>query len=412
MDSVSIDPTEPMSAESVPGGTYIPQQAAVNVPKPASQPRRAPGSIMDKSMSDAAFGRASDVNDFDLTMRGIADGDPIGLETFDLGFFADGTPLIRINGANVPIRHEQWMSLLSARSSARRELSDRMEFAVKSKRARESVAKVTAAIPNLPIGMGEMLGQQAEIDPDAAITNLSRMYQAMMKDGAQSLMGDIGGELQAWKNDKSLGFMLRAGKERKEVRQNPADPRLPPVEVTIPGISKRDERVTQLRSSRNPQDAMTLLAYEKMEDFALDPNIRKAFPGLRIGIFDRIGKFEQDRYSPMSLFSRLQHLAAYNGGDFPMTVPLQHAGVVTPDASGQVNNAVAIAQYRAYLEQLDQFATALGYDLSSEESLNMMAIEMVGIATRSMQQAGQPSQQPQAMQPQQAPRSRPRATRG
>jgi hypothetical protein len=149
-----------------------------------------------------------------------------------------------------------------------------------------------------------------------------------------------------------------------------------------------------------------------MEDFALDPNIRKAFPGLRIGIFDRIGKFEQDRYSPMSLFSRLQHIAAYNGGDFPMTVPLQHAGVVTPDASGQVNNAVAIAQYRAYLEQLDQFATALGYDLSSEESLNMMAIEMVGIATRSMQQSGQPSQQPQAMPPQQAPRSRPRATRG
>jgi len=412
MDRVPTEPTAPMSAESVPGGTYIPQPAGVNVPKPASQPRRAPGGIMDKSMSDATFGRASDVNDFDLTMRGIADGDPVGLETFDLGFFEDGTPLIRINGANVPIRHEQWMGLLSARSSARRELSDRMEFAVKAKRARESVAKVTAAIPNLPIGMGEMLGQQAEIDPDAAITNLSRMYQSMMKDGAQSLMGDIGGELQAWKNDKSLGFMLRAGKERKEVRQNPADPRLPPVEVTIPGVSKRDERVTKLRSSSNPQDAMTLLAYEKMEDFALDPNIRKAFPGLRIGIFDRIGKFEQDRYSPMSLFSRLQHIAAYNGGDFPMTVPLQHAGVVTPDASGQVNNAVAIAQYRAYLEQLDQFATALGYDLSSEESLNMMAIEMVGIATRSMQQAGQPSQQPQAMQPQQAPRSRPRATRG
>ena len=186
-----------------------------------------------------------------------------------------------------------------------------------------------------------------------------------------------------------------------------------PIEVTIPGISKRDERVAKLRSSRRPQDSMTLLAYEKLEDFALDPNIRKAFPGLRVGIFDRIRKFEQDRYSPMSLFSRLQHLAAYNEGDFPMTVPIQHAGVVTPDASGQVNNAVAVSQYRAYLEQLDQFATALGYDLSSDMELDMMALEMVEIATRSMQQGAQPvqPQQPAGSPSASAPRARPRATR-
>jgi hypothetical protein len=86
---------------------------------------------------------------------------------------------------------------------------------------------------------------------------------------------------------------------------------------------------------------------------------------------------------------------------------------VTPDASGQVNNAVAVSQYRAYLEHLDQFATALGYDLSSDMELDMMALEMVDIATRSMQQGAQPvqPQQPAGSPSASAPRARPRATR-
>ena len=134
---------EPTAPENIPAGSYIPQEQldvaeslppprfAVNprdrqavqaergsikemvVPPSAQTPAGVPQSVerkdavslFQKSIAEAAQGRASEVNDFMLTLSGITDGDPVGMETFDLGFFEDGTPSISINGANVPIRH-------------------------------------------------------------------------------------------------------------------------------------------------------------------------------------------------------------------------------------------------------------------------------------------------------------------
>ena len=87
------------SSEMVRGGSYIPQSEA-NVP------------TVPKFDPSVLGGQASDVNDAFLSMNGVVNGDPIGLETFDLGFSEDGTPAITINGANIPVQHNQWMALL------------------------------------------------------------------------------------------------------------------------------------------------------------------------------------------------------------------------------------------------------------------------------------------------------------
>lgn len=396
MDQQMQDQTSPDAAD---GSGYIPyrkepfkldlvpsRQDAGAVETP---PAPAKMSLAD-SMEKSAKGRASHVNDFDLTIRGIADGDPVGMETFDLGFFNDGTPAVVINGANIPIRHEQWMALMSLRNKTRDEIDRRVEFKIARDRAVDAISKVQASV-QLPNGLIPLLYAQAEINPDGATKNLSDIYLSMQKTGGKDVMGKIAVELQDTRNKNAIGFMLRPIGERKIQSPNPLGPNFPPVESTEKLPSLRDQRVQSLARSSSPSDAITAHAYLRLEDFVLDPSIRAMNPTGRIGIMDRIGT-EQDRYGPMSLLSRLQHIAAYNNGDWPSQVAMQPPPI-QPSPS-------EINRYVDYLRQLDRWAaSAFGYDVSSPESIQAIVQEQLLMAQYTAQTQGQPRSEETAATP-------------
>lgn len=404
--------SQPMTPEAQPGGSYIPQQ-----PAPPGQAAKSAQRTMASEMARGAKGQASDVDDFDLTMAGIAYGDPVGMETFDLGFFDDGTPGIVINGANVPIRHDQWMALLAQRNKMRDEIRSRMEFDVAVRQGRDAIGRIIAGGAELPPGAAELLLAQVEIDPAKALDNASRMYTAMSSGRGREMTGSIAADLQKWRNGMVSDYMLRSGPDEIRTRPKfPGNPALGNEEYTVKGKSRRDNSVERLRSSKDPKDMTTLLAYEKLEDFMLDPTIRQAFPTARVGIFDRISGMENDKYSPVSLFERLRHIASNHGGDFgDQYVPLQSA----PESAWGFGSVVMgidpankkFQDYLSYLTQLDEFAVnAFGYERSSRPVLEAIALDQMNMAVSLSQQQAQQTQQQQQPQPQ-APRSRQSAVR-
>jgi len=135
---------EPVSAEAVSGGSYIPQQPSGPSPANVSS-QMSDAEAFARRLAKDSKGRASNVNDFDLTMSGIVDGDPVGMETFDLGFFEDGTPAIKINGADVPIRHDQWMALLTQRNRTREQVKQQMMFDIERDRAKQGIQRIRRA---------------------------------------------------------------------------------------------------------------------------------------------------------------------------------------------------------------------------------------------------------------------------
>ena len=348
-------------------------------------------------------GRARDVNDIDLTISGIADGDPVGMETFDLGFFEDGTPAIVINGANVPIRHEQWMALLNMREKSRYDMERMTEFRVAQDTAMNAIKQVESAI-DLPDGMAPLLYAQAQIDPSAATKALQSLYLEMQKGGGQELMGRISRDITEAGNRNALDFLTKDRGQRTEMVSDPRYPHLAAVEQKIRIPSIRDERIDALRTSPAERDQITMLAWQKLEDFVLDPNYRVANPTGRIGMFDRLAR-EQDRSSPMSLLSRLQHIAAYHGGAWPQTVPIEppppmFASSALPGLQGMpITNPRERERFMDYLIRLDRWAaSAFNYQLSSRESLEQVANEMTmnywHLSSQMMQQQAQPASSP------------------
>lgn len=380
---MELDPAKiaaPTSPEQVPGSTYVPQDDGGE------------DDAFAKQIAQQARGLATEDGDIMLAMSGIMDGDPIGMEAFDLGFFDDGTPSIRVSGTDIPIEHSQWMALLTQRNQMRQDVRDRMMFEQAKMKAVDSVGRVVGAVPNLPPGLGESLMAQAQVDPQRALQNLTSLYSSMTKDNGRGMLGDIRAEMQEWRNEKSFGFLLRSGEDTVQMVPNPLDPRLSPVEKRVPGQSLRDKRLSELRASNDPHAGPTMLAYAKLEDFMVDPAFRRSYQG-NFGIFDRIGLMESDKFSPMSLFERLRHIAAYNGGEFGGTVPLQGVAVDPANPTASPRDA-----YRRYLEQLDMFAAgAFGYDASTSEALDWMADSMYQI-----HQSNQALQQPQSAQSQPA----------
>ena len=178
-------PSEPpaVSRDSAP----IPAPAPSSAPAAPSPMQAAPAPTMNDEMSKASRGLLSqDYNDVFETMNGIVNGDPIGMETFDLGFYEDGTPALVINGTPVPVRHEQWMALMTQRSKMREELRAQAMFANDVQKAQEAIAKVGASIPSMPRPMIDLFMSQASINPQRALENLSSSYVAMQKDGGRN----------------------------------------------------------------------------------------------------------------------------------------------------------------------------------------------------------------------------------
>ena len=440
--------SSPTAAESVPGGSYLPKDAPYllqrpmgaeppvmdttkqeTVDTPSSQkqilpPRSAPGTFASE-VARGAKGHASDGNyDINLTIDGLAFGDPVGMETFDLGFFEDGTPAIVINGANVPIKHDQWMALLTQRNKTRADIRQQMEFARNVEIGREAIVRVARSGVSLPPGAAETLLAQNELDPKAATDNLYKMYQAVSVGKGSDMVGSMQADIQSFRNRNLFGPLLERGPDRKMLVPNPANPQLS-MEQVVRGQSVRDTEIERLRSGNTQEDAITLLAFERLEDFQLDPNYRKAFPNMRIGFFDRVHRLENaDRYSDMSLFQRLAHLASNHQIKGLPTIPFQEPNPFSKRSvlSGAVDQRLqmggALASYREYLVRLDQWASAaFGYDQSTAETLDQHAMDMMAIYSSNAQAysdslSEQTRQAQQVQSPQQNRMKRPSATGG
>jgi hypothetical protein len=303
------------------------------------------------------------------------------------------------------------MALLTQRNKARTELRDRIDFAARVQKAQTAVGRIVKSGAELPTGAAEILMDQASVDPALALENVANLYKSVSTGQGTQAVSKMRVEMQQFKNERAFGHMLREGQKTTQMVPNPFNPAFGMVEQVVPGTSKRDARVQRLRKEpTNAANQITLLAYERMEDFELDPTFRAAFPDMSLGFFDRVRYFEDDKFSPMSLFSRLQHLAANNGGDFPVQIPIQNPGFIASASFGQNIGSYgsALKQYRDYLGQLDQFSMSLGYDASSPETLDLVAQHLMTLATENMQQQPQGQQQ---SQPAPQPSARPRATR-
>lgn len=433
---------QPTAEEFVPGGSYLPtvekpadfklqiggqtqgQRQTQAAPAQAAPPMHQYTDLMQKS----AKGKASDVNDFGLTISGIADGDPVGMETFDLGFFDDGTPAIVINGANVPIRHDQWMALMTMRNKTRDEVKARAEFESAKMTAMDAITKVEMAT-RLPNGMIPLIKAQAQFDPPGAIESLQKIYLSVQTTGGKDLMGEVSRKLQEFKNSTVIDHMT---KPQGETIVKKPHPYLQGqfIDEAVKQPSRRDQRVQEFSRSAKESDQITGFAYQRLEDFMLDPTLRQINPQRSYGIFDRIQEMEADRYGPMSLFSRLQHIAAFNkDGDWPgnSRVAIQPPPAITDQYSNLPEfmqmTGLSDAEQRRYLEYLAELdmwaANAFGYDRSSLESLAMTAQQMGAI---NMQRMGMAAAQQGTAARQAAPREtttsqavtpsgRPRATR-
>ena len=134
-EAVAPDPAAP---ETVAGGSYLPQTPPVNPP----------AAVKGIAGPKELLGQAREVNDLPLTLSGISDGDPVGMETFDLGFFEDGTPAVVINGANVPIQQSQWMALLTMRNKTREEIKSQMQFEAAKQKAKTTISAIIKSAPN------------------------------------------------------------------------------------------------------------------------------------------------------------------------------------------------------------------------------------------------------------------------
>lgn len=366
----------PTAEESVSGGSYIPQQQpTVNQQLPDLSPD---DDELAKNIAQSAKGRASHINDFDLTMQGIADGDPIGLETFDLGFFEDGTPAIVINGANVPIRQDQWMSLLNARAKTRDEMSRRMEFEKQKAKAVDSVSRITRAMQLNP-GMSELFMAQAQIDPEMAMTNLNKLYVSMQTGKSKNLETDIATQLTSAKIAPSWKHLTG---DRGTIDVETTDPYGNTVTEKKRLGSLSEEKARSLMAGATKDEHLAGLAFSRPGDVFIDPNFRKAYPGQRVGIFDKIVHMEQDRYGPMSLFERMKVMAKYGQGVWPDQID-----IVNPPMVGTTKGQPTRFQFGApaddfinYLQRLDQFyANIGGWDLSTPESLQQVASEYAKI---------------------------------
>jgi hypothetical protein len=378
---------EPVSAEAVSGGSYIPQQPSGPSPANVSS-QMSDAEAFARRLANDSKGRASNVNDFDLTMSGIVDGDPVGMETFDLGFFEDGTPAIKINGADVPIRHDQWMALLTQRNRTREQVKQQMMFDIERDRAKQGIQRILASAPSVPPQLGNLLMTIADTDPGLAMRETSDLLASMAKDNGRSQSNRLGSLLQ-----DSAVSSVESMLESTVYEPNPngyGDP------IKTTPIQKRVSELSKDPDQRKKVSAYALQNYRSLmppKGFKASPEIN----GQPVGFLD-ITAMQGADIGPLSQFDMLRHLAAYSGV-WPESVSWQDPPAFNPNAQVKVNPA-EVAKFREYLTRLDAWASrALKWDYSSPQSIDMMMQQLVmsNAANASAQQA-QPMQ-PQAAQP-------------
>lgn len=383
---------DPMAPEAVAGGSFIPQQDPVN----ANALRTPEEQNFAKLASQEAKGKMSHINDFDLTLSGITDGDPAGMETFDLGFYEDGTPAIVINGANVPIRHEQWMSLLTMRSNMRKELKARTEFSIMVQKAKSTISRTIAAAPNIPPALGELLMGLADMDPQAAMNEITKLLGSMAKDGGRGQISKIGAGMQ----NAAIGAEQARLNEPIEIPVYDPNFKNAQIQTGVRKSTPAMEKALELTNSNNPSHKRAAYALQSLKalypppDMKLDPAIQ----GRPVGVFDIIG-MEGFESLPLSRFDQIAHLAAFGGNLFPNKVDMVPPPVMSDFVPGRPADPNKVMSYRKYLFELDQWAQVnLKWDPSSPQAIDAMLSATLE-ANRVTYQPQQSQQQQQAEQP-------------
>jgi hypothetical protein len=380
-EAVAADPAAP---ETVAGGSYLPQTPPVN-PQAAVKGIAKPYDLR---------GKVSDVNDLNLTLSGISNGDPVGMETFDLGFFEDGTPAIVINGANVPIQQSQWMALLTMRNKTREEIKSQMQFEAVKQQAKTTISAIIKSAPNIPPQLGMLLMSMADMDPGEAIKQTQQLLVSMSKDGGKQQIGQLSAMIQ----DNSISAeMSRLNREVEvEVGKSPLG------EPIMAKSSAARLRMGQLSKSNEKSKQKTAYAVSVLDQF-FPPKGLKANPATSgsIGIFDAMASTDGGDVSELSKFELLRSLAAYSDL-WPSKVEWVNAPTgMGPNAGQPVDMDGAPQEYRQfrnYLLELDQWASnAFKWDRSDSRAIDLYMQQV--FVNNSMGQIPQGAQPVQGAQP-------------
>lgn len=380
-EAVAPDPAAP---ETVAGGSYLPQTPPVNPP----------AAVKGIAGPKELLGQAREVNDLPLTLSGISDGDPVGMETFDLGFFEDGTPAVVINGANVPIQQSQWMALLTMRNKTREEIKSQMQFEAAKQKAKTTISAIIKSAPNVPPQLGMLLMAYADIDPGVALQQTQQLLVSMANDGGKQQIGQLSAMIQ----DGSVSAeMSRLNREVEvEVGKSPLG------EPIMAKTSASRLRAAQLSKSSERSKQKTAYAISVLDQFfppkGLKANRATSGP---IGIFDAMASTDGGDVSALSKFELLRSLAAYSDL-WPEKVEWMNAPTSMGPSDGQpVDMSTApqdYQQFRNYLLELDQWASnAFRWDRSDPRAIDLY-MQQVFVNNR-MGQIPQGAQPVQGVQP-------------
>jgi len=349
-------------------------------------------------LADAAEGMISDEGDIESVMDGVKDGDPVGLESYDLGFAGDGTPVL-IFGKDkktvVPVGKDMWMALMSQRKQMRAEIRDRAMFAAEVAKAKEAFAKIRAAVPSLKGPVGDAIDALIEMDPRAGTVAYQRALMGMESDGGKAVHADVRSDMQKRVNEQKLGWLLRA--KGKQAVPNPQGFG-PPIMQDTPSI--RDEQIEAAKRSKRSDADVGILAWQRIDEMVLDPAFRRMNPNGNFGFVETHLMTGRDVVSNMSALSRLEFLAESGvWGEAVRRMPVPT----------DVNDAKGKADYLRYLQALDGWAAeAFGWDGGSSGTALAAVVEMrVNEAARQAGLAAQKQTQQESTPTPQA-RSRPR----
>ena len=342
-----------------------------------------------------AQGLISDEGDLEDAMSGMQDGDPVGLESFDLGFFGDGTPAVIVKGRGIPVDKGMWMSLAQQRRLMREEIRQRVMFQGDVDKAMTTFNQIRSAAPMLQGPIGDSISALIQMDPQAGTQAYQRALIAMETDGGKALHADVASDIQKRRNEASLGWLTRA--KGKVAMDNPNGFGEP---IMVDKQSVRDEEIERLKKMHGRDADIALVAWQRVEDMVPDPALRRMNPSGNLGFVQTHLELGRDVVSDMSALSRLEHLASMSGQRWGESIPRESVPTDPNDLEGK-------RRYLRYLQAVDAWAAAaFGWDYSQGEALAAV-VEMRVQAAARQAAASQQMQEQQPAQPRTPVRNRP-----
>lgn len=342
----------------------------------------------DTPVSRAVKGQLSEEADVLLAMQGIVNGDPVGMEMYDMGFFEDGTPALRINNTPIPIDMQTWMSMVSMRERTREDIRARVIHERKVMETQTALDNAIKAMPKLPQESRDVLNAMKNDYPEWAAQQIARLAFNLEGDGGLTQQIELGAEFQ---NYMGGNWNKRKGSPRKQF--------VPISERIQRGMAPDQEYLNMPSELESAQmDAMSNgdldmhAALNVMPWFAqigAQARVARAQRGMMTaGIFDICADFDQNRNTASSLLGRLM-LAASNGSvNGADNVPIP----------SQMTNA---AEALPYLTKLQQWAQRnWGYSDNDPKSLESAAMYVLWFVNNknNTQQMVQPAANPSSNQ--------------